>query len=239
MNTFQFTEQNASTGAVNKTFIANVFSWMAVALACSGIIAYQFGNNANLFSLMLNVETGKLNILGWGVMFAPLIFTMVMGWAYERLSYAAMLGIFFAYSITMGMSLSFIFLVYTASSIYTVFGIAALMFGVMAVAGYTTKTDLTKMGTLLMMAVIGLVVAGLVNMFIQSDTLSYIMSFIGVIVFTGLTAYKVQMLKEHSQMVDANSTQGKKLAIWSALTLYITFINLFMSLLRLFGDRRS
>ncbi len=139
----------------------------------------------------------------------------------------------------MGVSLSFIFLAYTQSAIYQVFFIAAAMFGTMAVVGYTTKTDLTKMGSLLFMALIGIIIASVVNMFMKSDTMGYIISFIAVIVFTGLTAYDVQKLKNIGDNVEAGTEATAKMSILGALTLYLDFINLFLALLRIFGGRRD
>jgi FtsH-binding integral membrane protein len=138
----------------------------------------------------------------------------------------------------MGMSLSFILLAYTAGSVYTIFISTAAMFGVMALVGYTTKTDLTKLGSLLMMALIGIIIASLINYFVGSSGLSYIISFISVIVFTGLTAYDVQKLKDISAQVEAGTEATAKMSIMGALTLYLDFINLFLALLRLFGNRK-
>ena len=137
------------------------------------------------------------------------------------------------------MSLSFVFQIYIASSITAIFGVSALMFGVMAVLGYTTNTDLTKMGSLLFMALIGIVIASVVNMFLGSNQLSYIISFIAVIVFTGLTAYDVQKIKNIGATAEMGTESTGKMAILGALTLYLDFINLFLALLRLFGNRRS
>ena len=135
------------------------------------------------------------------------------------------------------MSLSFILIVYTAASVYKTFAITAGMFGIMAVTGYTTKTDLTKFGSIMFMGLIGIIIAMVANFFLKSSMLEYIISVIGVLVFTGLTAYDVQKLKRiGSQTLDAGNT--RKLAIMGALTLYLDFINLFLFLLRLLGDRR-
>ena len=161
-----------------------------------------------------------------------------MGAGLNRFSYSVILTLFIAFATIMGISLSFVLLAYTASSIYTTFASASVMFGVMAVMGYTTSTDLTKLGNILMMALIGMIVASLINFFMQSSTMSYIISFIGVIVFTGLTAYDVQKLKRIGEGVEYGSESTKKLVIMGALSLYLDFINLFLSLLRLFGDRK-
>ena len=145
-------------------------------------------------------------------------------------------AIFFGFAALMGISLSSIFLAYRLDSIGVVFASTCALFGVMAVAGYTTKADLTKMGSLLMIALIGIVIASLINLSMRSDTMGYIISIISVIVFTGLTAYDVQKIKALAQANDGSS-DFKKLGVMGALTLYLDFINLFLSLLRLFGKR--
>lgn len=136
------------------------------------------------------------------------------------------------------MSLSFIFLVYDLGTIGISFGIAAAMFGIMAIAGYITKTDLTKFGSLLIMGVIGLVIAMLVNFFLKSSTMDYIISIIGVLLFTGLTAYDVQRLKRIGAVTQTGDKAVVKLSVLGALTLYLDFINLFLFILRLFGGRK-
>ena len=235
----QIQQPQATDQPVAKTFIASVFSWMGIALAISAITAYVFGTDMSYMSYLINTESGGLSGLGYIVMFAPLGMVLLMGFGFNKLSATAMTGIFLLYSIVMGISLSFIFLTYTQSVIYQVFFIAAAMFGTMAVVGYTTKTDLTKMGSLLMMALIGIIIASVVNMFMRSDGLSYLISFIAVIVFTGLTAYDVQKLKNIGETVEGGTEGTAKMSILGALTLYLDFINLFLALLRIFGGRKS
>jgi FtsH-binding integral membrane protein len=224
--------------SVAKSFIANVFSWMGIALGISAITAYVFGTDPSYMQYLMNPETHSLSGLGYVVMFAPLGLVLLMGFGINRLSSTALTAVFLVYSVLMGMSLSFIFLAYTAASIYTIFISTGAMFGIMALIGYTTKTDLTKLGSLLFMALIGIIIASLVNMFIGSSGLSYIISFIAVIVFTGLTAYDVQKLKDISSQVEAGTEGTAKMSIMGALTLYLDFINLFIALLRLFGNRK-
>lgn len=149
-----------------------------------------------------------------------------------------MVLLFIAYSAIMGVSLSTIFLVYTASSIFTTFFITAGTFGVMAFLGYTTKTDLTKFGSILMMGLIGIIIASVVNMFMGSETTDYIISILGVLIFTGLTAYDVQKLKRIGSGVEYGTDETNKLAIMGALNLYLDFVNLFLFLLRFLGDRK-
>jgi len=217
-----------------KTFMSNVFSYMTVALVISGIAAYMFGSSDLIF--MLYTETG-MSIFGWIVMLAPLGLVFLLGAKAQKLSYTTVLGIFVLFAVLIGMRLSSIFVVYTMSSIATTFMVTAGTFGVMAVLGYTTNTDLTKFGSILKMALIGLIIAMVVNWFMQSAMMDYVISGIGVLVFTGLTAYDTQKLKQIGSVVDANSEEGKKASIMGALNLYLDFINLFMFLLRFLGSR--
>src|SRR5262245_44907767 len=180
---------------VAKSFLANVFSWMGAALGISAITAYVFGTDAGYMQYLMDLTTGKPTGLGYLVMLAPLGLVLLMSFGFNRLSSTALIAVFLVYAVLMGMSLSFIFLVYTAASIYSVFLASAGMFGLMGLVGYTTKTDLTKLGSILIMGLIGIIIAGLVNLFIGSEKVSYVVSFLAVIIFTGLTAYDVQKLK--------------------------------------------
>ncbi len=228
-----------ATQPVTRTFFASVFMWMGVALGISAITAYVFGNDPSYMQYLVNSETRGLSGLGYFVMFAPLGLVLLMSFGINKLSSTALIAVFLVYSVLMGMSLSFIFLAYTQASIYGVFFASAAMFGVMALLGYTTKTDLTKFGSIMIMALIGIVIAGLINMFLKSSGMSYIISFISVIVFTGLTAYDVQKIKNISTQVENGTEATAKMSIMGALTLYLDFINLFLALLRLFGGRRN
>ncbi len=225
-----------------KTFMANVFLWMFIGLGLSAVMAYLFASNESLLGYLVDLSTGKMNPLGWVVMFAPLGFVMLMSFAFNRLSATAITGLFLAYSAINGISFSFILLAYTAGSIMTCFLSASAMFGVMAVMGYTTKKDLTGFGRIMMMGLVGIIIASIINMFMHSGTMDYIVSFIGVMVFTGLTAYDVQKLKRIGAGVEyegVGAAQVKKLSILGALNLYLDFINIFLFLLRLFGNRRN
>ena len=236
-NNWNITQDASSQSASSaKTFMASVFSWMFVALTITTIAAYYFASDMSLMSTLAN-EKG-MTILGYVVMFAPLGFVLMMGVGFNKFSYSVLLTLFLAFAAIMGISLSFVLLIYTASSVYTTFASTAVMFGVMAALGYTTSTDLTKLGNILMMALVGMIVASLINGFMHSGTMSYIISFIGVIVFTGLTAYDVQKLKRIGEGAEYGAESTKKLVIMGALSLYMDFINLFLSLLRLFGDRK-
>ena len=225
----------------SKKFFANVFLWMFVALAVSSIAAYFIASSPGILSYLV-AEKG-FTILGYIAIFAPLGLVMLMGAAMQRLSFPALVGFFLLYSVLTGVMLSFILLIYATASIAICFVAAAIIFAVMAVMGYTTDVDLSKFGPILMAGVIGLVVVSVINMFIGSDTLGYILGFVGIAIFTALTAYKVQEIKRIGQGLDESGNEialadSKKLAIMGALSLYITFINLFLSLLRVFGDRR-
>ncbi|MCJ8211941.1 Bax inhibitor-1/YccA family protein [Mucilaginibacter sp. RS28] len=222
----------------SRNFIANVFMWMFLALGISAFFAYLFANDLSLMRLLINTETSGLSALGMVVVFSPLAFVMIMNFGFNRISFPVLVALFIAYSSLMGISLSFIFLAYTAGSIAALFLVAALVFGVMAVAGYITHQDLTSFGSLMMMGLVGIILASVVNMFIHSAQLDMIISYVGVAVFVGLTAYKVQMLKQIGSGLEYGDATGKKLALIGAMSLYITFINLFLSLLRIFGRRR-
>lgn len=225
-------EKYIDTNVVVKTFMYQVFSWMFFALSITAIVAYWFASTPNLIGLLFN-ETG-FSGLGWIITLAPLGLVLLMSFGFNKLSSGAITAVFLVYSILMGMSLSTIFLIYTMHSIFITFAVTAGMFGVMAFTGYTTKTDLTKFGSLMFMGLIGIIIASIVNFFAKSSTFDYIISFIGVLVFTGLTAYDVQKLKR----IGETGAGSRKTAIFGALSLYLDFINLFLFLLRFLGNRR-
>jgi FtsH-binding integral membrane protein len=233
--------------SVSKRFFANVFLWMFVALSLSTVAAYLFGTNTGLMAYLINVNpnTGKagMSILGYVAMFSPLALVLTMSFGLSKLSYPALLGIFILYSVLTGVSLSFILLAYTSGSVVACFASAAGIFGVMAFLGYTTDVDLSKFGPILMIGVVGLIIASVINIFLQSDTMGYVTSFIGVAIFTALTAYDVQKIKRIGEGIEANGDQvlqveAKKTAIVAALSLYLDFLNIFLYLLRIFGSRK-
>jgi FtsH-binding integral membrane protein len=231
--------QNTQTTAVTRSFMTQVFGWMTLAMIITAITAYLFASDVSLIRSLINVETGGMTILGWIVTLAPIGFVLLMSFGFQRLSPAAMTLLFVAFSVLMGMSLSFILLIYTAASVYKTFAVTAAMFGIMAVTGYTTKTDLTRFGSIMMMGLIGLMVAMLINFFMKSSAMEYIISVIGVLIFTGLTAYDVQRLKNIGNGIgEYANADARKLSIMGALTLYLDFINLFLFLIRLLGDRK-
>jgi len=237
-NNSGITRDDAEVKSVSNTFIANVFSWMFLALSITALTAYIFSTSESFLSTLFNPETGGLTMLGWIVTLSPLGFVFLMSFRFQKLSASTLILLFILFSVLMGMSLSFILLVYTGSSIALTFVVTAAMFGLMAFTGYTTKTDLTKFGSLMFMGLIGLIIASLANFFLNSGTLDYIISFVGVLVFTGLTAYDVQRLKRIGMGVEYGTETTSKLTIMGALRLYLDFINLFLFLLRFLGNRR-
>ncbi|MFA6923227.1 MAG: Bax inhibitor-1/YccA family protein [Bacteroidales bacterium] len=238
---FSYSPEKYQDISVPKTFVSNVFSWMFLALGITAFVAYYFAANKGLMSVLYyanpETEKGGMTGLGWLVTLAPLGFVLLMSFGINKLSAIVMTLFFVVFSVLMGMSLSFIFLIYTSSSIATTFIVTSAMFGVMAVAGYTTKTDLTKFGSIMMMGLVGIIIASIINMFMRSSGFDYIISFIGVLIFTGLTAYDVQKLKNIGGQIEAGTENARKLSILGALTLYLDFINLFLFLLRFLGRR--
>lgn len=231
-------EQEAS---MSKSFVSNVFSYMFVALAITGIVAWWFGSSEQLFmETFMSVDANGVaspNMLYYVAMFSPFAFILVMNFGFNKISFPVLLILFLAFSVLMGLSLSSIFMVYTDGSIFSTFLVTSLTFGTMAFLGYTTQTDLTKMGNLLYMALFGLIFAMIINWFMQSPMMDYIISMIGVIVFTGLTAYDTQRMKRIGAGVEYGTAAASKLALMGAMSLYLNFINLFLFLLSFLGGR--
>jgi uncharacterized protein len=175
--------------------------------------------------------------LKWVIMLAPLAFILVLSWRFDKMSYTGLLGTFWAFAGVMGLSMGSVFLIYKLGSIAQVFFITAAAFGAMSLFGYTTKKDLTGMGKFLMMGLFGLVIASIVNIFMQASVLQFAISVIGVLIFAGLTAYDTQRLKEEYYYVAGDATMAGKASISGALSLYLNFINMFQMLLSLFGSR--
>ncbi|BAU55588.1 Bax inhibitor-1/YccA family protein [Mucilaginibacter gotjawali] len=232
-NIVQINDTDAS-----RRFLANVFMWMFVALGVSALSAYVFANTPSLLMTLVDVTTGQLTGFAYIAMFSPLAFVLLMRFGLNRISYPVLALLFVAYATLTGISLSFILLIYTASSVTGVFLTSSIVFGIMAIAGYTTKTDLTKFGSILIMFLVGIVVASLVNLFLHSSGLQMLISYIGVAVFVGLTAYDVQKLKNIGAGLAYGDATASKMALMGGLTLYLDFINLFLMLLRIFGRRR-
>jgi len=215
-------------------FITKVFGWMSVALAITGAMAMYTATSESLLSFVFG---SKLTF--FGLIILELVLVGFLSARIRRMNANTATAIFIGYSLLNGLTLSSIFLLYTSSSIATTFFITAGTFAVFALVGYTTKSDLTRLGSLLFMAVIGIIIASVVNMFLGSSQLDYIISFVGVLVFTGLVAYDTQKIKEMNIIGNEGTDEDRKEAIMGALTLYLDFINLFIFLLRLFGDRRD
>jgi uncharacterized protein len=214
-----------------RDYMLRIYNYMASGLALTGIVAYiawQTGFYAAL------AQTPLI----WVVVFAPLGFALFFGMKIHSMSATTAQALFWAFAALMGLSLSYIFLRYTGASIARVFFITAGTFAGMSLYGYTTKTDLSRFGSFLIMGLIGVVIASVVNIFLGSSALQFAISVIGVIVFIGLTAWDTQRIKEMYFEGDDEGTMGKK-AIMGALTLYLDFINLFVMLLQLFGGRRE
>lgn len=215
-----------------------VYGLMSVGMLLTGAVAWAVGTSDVLMQVLRTAE-GDMTILGWVVMFAPLIMFFAFGAVINRLSVAGAQLFFYAYAAVMGLSLAWIFQAFTGVSIAQTFLITAIAFAGLSLYGYTTKKDLSGFGTFLMMGVIGLVVAMIVNIFLASSALMFAISVIGVLIFAGLTAYDTQNIKntylQHAQAGD--SEWLGKAAIMGALQLYLDFINLFMFLLKFMGNR--
>ena len=214
-----------------RSYMLRVYNYMGGALAVTGLVAW-FSQG---FVLQLAQQHSPLMYL---LIFAPLGFVLVLSFGIQRMSLGAAQATFWGYAAVMGLSMSTIFLVYTLTSIAQMFFITAATFLAMSLWGYTTKRDLTGMGHFLFMGLIGIVIASLVNIFLRSPGLQFAVSVIGVLVFTGLTAWDTQRIKEMYWQGDDGTIAGKK-AIMGALALYLDFVNLFMFLLQLFGQRRD
>lgn len=219
-----------------RNYMLKIYNYMAGGLSATAIAAYLIVNNPSIFRLFFN-ETGY-SALGWLALIAPLILVFAFGWVLNRGTLQQVQAMFWGYSVLMGVSLAPIFLVYTGASIARVFLITAASFGALSLYGYTTKKDLSGWGSFLIMGVLGVIIASIVNIFLKSSGLDYALSYITVFIFAGLTAYDTQTLKSLYYANGYNPEAVAKGAIAGALSLYLDFINMFMALLRLMGDRR-
>ena len=238
MNTRDFDDYALERGeAFSLAFPAlmrKVYVWMAMALCITGLTAYGVASSPNL---LLTLYSHHWLIIG--LLFAELALVFAISGAINRLSLTTATLLFILYSVLTGVTFSSIFVVYTMSSIGKVFFITAGTFAAMAFVGYTTRRDLSKMGGILFMALIGLIIATVVNLFIKSSGLELVLSYIGVLVFVGLTAWDTQKIKVMlAQQYDMSET-SQKLALLGALELYLDFINLFLYMLRIFGSRNE
>lgn len=211
-----------------------VYSWMALAMVITGLTAYFVATTPSLLQMIFGNR-----MVFFGLVIAELALVWSVSGMINRISLATATLLFILYSVINGATLASIFLIYTMESISTVFFITAGTFGTMALIGYTTKADLTSMGKMLFMALIGLVIASLVNMFVGSTGLQTILSYVGVLIFVGLTAYDSQKIKYMLETHEYADEGAQKLALLGSLTLYLDFINLFIYLLRIFGSRRD
>jgi len=235
----------ATTDAAT-VFLAKVFNWMAIGLGLTGLTAfltvYGIKNLQIVQQLLFTVQDGyvKPNMLFYGLLIGELGLVFYLSARIQKISAGAATGLFVGYSILNGVTLSTILLYYTASSVAATFFITAGMFGAMAVYGFVTKKDLSSWGSFLFMGLIGIIIAMVVNIFLASSMMSWVISGIGVIIFTGLTAYDVQQITRMGAegIMDGGEAVIRKGAIMGALKLYLDFINLFLMLLRLLGDRR-
>jgi FtsH-binding integral membrane protein len=234
-NSFDPITRNASTSvdidAGLRAHMQRVYNLMALGLSLTGLTAYLTSQSP----AMMNFIFGSP--LYYVVLFAPFIMAMFLMARLEKMSFASAQTLFWVYAGTMGLSLASIFLIYTGQSITKVFFITAGMFAGTSLYGYTTKTDLSKFGSFLFMGLLGIIIASVVNLFMQSGPMQIAISILAVLLFTGLTAYDTQMIKEWYYAGDDSETAGKK-ALLGALNLYLDFLNMFLHLLRLFGDRR-
>ena len=219
-----------------RTYLISVYNHMAGALGITALAAFLVANTS-LITLMFNMQTGGMSVLGWLFLLSPLIVIFGFNWVLARGTLGQVRGVFWLYSVLMGFSLAPIFLVYTQASMVRVFLITAAMFGAMSIYGTVTKRDLTSMGSFLIMGLWGIIIASLVNIFMQSSALYYVLSIISVIVFTGLTAYDTQKIRQIYMSADKQDSMTRKVMI-GALELYLDYINLILALLRLMGERK-
>lgn len=220
------------TTDVIRAYVQRVYAWMVGGLLVTGVTAFAASSSETLMAAIFGTP------LMWVIMLAPLAMVFFLSMRIDRMQPSTAAGTFLAYSLVNGLSFSVIFLAYDLGSIFQVFVIAAGMYAAAAAYGFLTKRDLTGMGSFLFMGLVGLIIASVVNIFLGSGPLDFAISVIGVLIFTGLTAYEMNKIKEQAVVMYAGEGLAQKRAIIGALSLYLNFINLFLYLLRLFGDRR-
>lgn len=237
----QSTTQAVEYDAGLRSYMLRIYNYMTSGLVLTGITALFTANSPVMLNAIYRFNEGQAvsySPLGWIIMLAPLVFIFGLGAGINRLSLPAAQGLFWAFSVVMGLSLSSIFLAYTGESIARTFFVTAGAFGGMSIYGYTTKKDLSGWRSFLMMGLIGLILASIAQIFIGGPGLYFAISVIGVLIFTGLTAYDTQRLKALYYQIGMSAEAAGKVAILGALSLYLDFINMFMYLLRFMGDRR-
>lgn len=227
-----FEEEYASVRGMN-AFISKVFGWMFIGLLLTAGVSYYVSTNVSLMTALL-----KNSFIFFGLLIGELVLVAVLSARITKLKYGTALGMFLGYAALNGVTLSIIFLAYTGSSIVTAFGITAITFGIMCVYGYFTKADLTQFRTILFMGLIGIIVLSVVNIFLRSSGMEWFISILSLVVFLGLTAYDMQKLKAYYFGTEGNVALRQNLGIIGALALYLDFINLFLTTLRLFGRRK-
>ena len=227
--------RDAAFDAGLRSYMLSVYNYMASGVLLTGIVAMLFARSP--YMGVLFAPTGQATLLGLIVMFAPLGIVLAMSFGIQRMQESTAKALYWALTVTMGLSLSTIFLVYTGGSIAQTFFATAVAFGGLSLYGYTTKRDLAPFGTFLIMAVFGLIAAMLINMFVQSSAMNLIISIAGVLIFAGLTAYDTQRIKSSYFAVRGTAYYGKS-AVMGALQLYLDFVNMFLFLLRFMGSRR-
>jgi FtsH-binding integral membrane protein len=223
---------DAATDAGLRAHMLRIYNYMASAVLLSGILAYVIASSPMLTALMVKSP------LRWVFMLAPLAFVFIMAWRFERMSKVSLQGLYWAYATCIGVSFATILYVYTGVSVARAFFMAAGLFAALSIYGYTTKADLTKFSTFLIMGLIGLVVASLVNIFVQSSMMQFVISAVSVLVFCGLTAWDTQRLKD-TYAESAGTEMEGKLAVMGALSLYLNFVNLFQALVHLVGNKEE
>lgn len=234
LETKDFAKDTNVSKTAQSTLMRSVYTWMTLALAITGLTAMYMAKSLTVINMMM-----QNSMLFWGVLIAEVVLVMYMSARINKISFTTATLLFIAYSILNGVTLSILFLVYTASSIATTFFVTAGTFGAMALFGYVTKKDLTRIGSLCIMGVIGLIIASVVNMFLHNTMMDMIISYVGVLLFVGLTAYDAQKIKHLLSGDDIEVNEStQKIALLGALTLYLDFINLFIYLLRILGDRK-
>ncbi len=236
------TVARGAAGAIDqglRAHMVRVYNYMTIGLVLTGAVAWAVANTSLGDIFFATTATGgfSLSMLGWVALIAPLGLVLLLSFGIQRMSVGTAQAVFWGYAAIMGVSLAPILLLYTGASVAKVFFITAGTFGAMSLWGYTTKRDLSAMGSFLMMGVFGLIIAMVVNIFLASAAVDFAISILGVLIFTGLTAFDTQKIKEIYYVGDDGAVAGRK-AIMGALTLYLDFINLFLFLIRIMGDRR-
>jgi len=225
--------ESREQASIQASFVAKVYGWMCFALGITGLVSFLVVTNPQMVKVVFGNQMVFI-----GLLIAEFLIVIGLSSLINKISAYTATAVFIAYSALNGITFGVIFLVYTASSIASTFFITAGTFGTMALYGYITKRDLTKLGNLFFMALIGLIIATVVNMFWANSMLYWITTYAGVVIFCGLTAYDTQKIKEMAVGLEGNFESERKGAIIGALSLYLDFINLFLFLLRIFGSRR-